>query len=81
MRALAWQAGLRTECQRGFYNPDVNMEDAGACRACPQEATTPGLAAVSIGQCYCDNGFVPRPLSSLNGTDFECICPPGLVGN
>ena len=70
-------AGYVTPCESGYFQPEINVDSASGCQACPLYATGPS-AAVNISQCECANGFVPWFNNSVDATDgFKCICPAG----
>ena len=77
-------AGYVNECNPGTFNPDLNVDSAGGCQACPLHATSPA-AATHLLQCACANGFVPSTndyvaFDSNTGIAdrFRCICPAGM---
>ena len=68
-------AGSSTPCERGFYNPTVNMDDAGDCTKCPQEeATTAVLGATSSDECRCLAGeFMDAPNDRSEPLSWNCV--------
>ena len=78
-------AGKKIECVRNTYNPDLNMDDASACRPCPSYSHTEHAAATSPYACACDVGFVKAAgaanatqASASRGETMTCVaCPEG----
>jgi len=67
-------AGFSTPCEPGFYNPDVNKDDAGDCQACPQEDATSPEAATSPSECRCLAGeFMDAPNDRSSPLQWECV--------
>ena len=69
---LGWwcDEGFRHQCPRGTYNHFIDMNSDAACVTCPAESTTNGTASTSLGDCYCENGFVKS-----NGTHWYVPLP------
>ena len=73
-----WQfcvGGLQNSCGRSTFNPLVGQSLQTACRSCPQNAVTKGIAAISASQCVCIAGYYNHRPSNAT---VECIvCPAG----
>ena len=68
--------GSQTSCGRSTYNPLVGQAMQTACRSCPPNSVTRGIAATSAADCVCIAGYYSnqRPANST----VECIpCPAG----
>ena len=50
-------AGVKVECEIGFYNPELNANNQSACQECPPHSSTAQAAATSIAACLCERGF------------------------
>ena len=67
--------GSQTSCGRSTYNPLVGQAMQTACRSCPPNSVTRGIAAASAADCVCIAGYYNhRPANAT----VECIpCPAG----
>ena len=67
--------GSQTSCGRSTYNPLVGQAMQTACRSCPPNSVTRGIAASSAADCICIAFYYNhRPANAT----VECIpCPAG----